>query len=83
VLIFNFHYSIQQLCKSETDIIQQHFTSSILSNRNRDFCSEGKRMKNCNSKVTGIVGVADNNSDSVIYSDTARIISLPIITTDC
>jgi len=40
-------------------------------------------MKNCNSKVTGIVGVADNNSDSVIYSDTARIISLPIITIDC
>jgi len=34
-------------------------------------------MKNCNSKVIGIVdGVADDNSDSVIYSDTACVISL-------
>jgi len=32
-------------------------------------------MKNCNSKVTGIVdGVADDNSDSVICSDIARVI---------
>jgi len=34
-------------------------------------------MKNCNSKVSGIVdGVADDNSDSVIYSDIACVISL-------
>ena len=67
----SFHYSIRQLRRSETNIIQQRFASSNLQNHNRDFCSEGKRMKNCNSKVTGIVGVADNNSDSVIYSDIA------------
>jgi len=58
----SFHYSNRQLRKSETDIIQQRFASSILQNHNRDFCSEVKQMKNCNSKVSGIVvGVADDH----------------------
>jgi len=44
-------------------MIQQSLASSILQNHNRDFCSEVMQMKNCNSKVSGIVdGVADDNT---------------------
>ena len=57
-----YHYAVGDVRRREAAIIQEHFAKSIIENRNRDFWSEVRKIKNNTKHVSNNVdGMTDSN----------------------
>ena len=76
-----YHYAVRRVKRDQKNVTRQRFVDAVLSNSNRDFWSEVKRM---NGNKVGCANVVDNKTNitrnawqSLAYSPIGAIVSPP------